>query len=70
MRRLVPVTLAAVVLVGLAAATVLAGRPAHRPAATALPLPAAGTAGSWVARENRRPGTTGWRITHITPSGL
>jgi hypothetical protein len=65
-RRLVPLTAVAVVVVGLAAAaTVLAGRPAHRSAVAALASPATGVASSWVAGENRRPGTTGWRITRL-----
>jgi hypothetical protein len=65
-RRLVPLTVAALVVAVLAtAATVVAGRPAHRSAATALASPATGVASSWVARENRRPGTTGWRITRL-----
>jgi hypothetical protein len=67
-RRLVPLTVAALVVAVLAtAATVVAGRPVHRPSApaTALASPAIGVASSWVARENRRPGTTGWRITRL-----
>jgi hypothetical protein len=65
-RRLVPLTVAALVVAVLAtAATVVAGRPAHRPTATALASPATGVASSWVAGENRRPGTTGWRITRL-----
>jgi hypothetical protein len=62
----VPLTVAALVVAVLATgATVVAGRPAHRSAATALASPATGVASSWVARENRRPGTTGWRITRL-----
>jgi hypothetical protein len=64
-RRLVPLTAVAVALVGLAAATALVGPPAHRSAATALASPATGVASGWVAGENRRPGTTGWRITQL-----
>src|SRR5262245_7340847 len=45
----------------------LSGRVPHRTAAAAAPRTEAanGAATSWVARENARPGTTGWRITQI-----
>jgi hypothetical protein len=72
-RRVAATAVAAAVAALMAAGAVLAVRSQERPAdpaASAAPSPAAsapGTAGpkgSWVAVENRRPGTSGWRITH------
>ena len=40
--------------------------PSSSTATTARPRPAGG---SWVTVENRRPGTSGWRITHAGPAG-
>jgi N,N-dimethylformamidase beta subunit-like protein len=66
----VAVALAALIAAG--AGALLAVR-SHRPgpapsAATSPTTPPTGSAGpesSWVAVENRRPGTSGWRITHM-----
>jgi hypothetical protein len=74
--RLVPVTVAVVVLAGLATAgralpggsarrTAAARPPPIAPAARPAPVPRAG----WVARENQRPGSTSWRITRLGAPG-
>ena len=66
MRRLVLVTVAVIIVAGLAAVgTVLPGRWSHRTAAAAWPIPTswAGTGASRAAIENQRPGTSAWRLT-------
>ena len=72
MRRLVLVTVAVIIVAGLAAAgTVLPGRSGHRTAAAAWSTPTlraavrAGTGAGWMATENQRPGTTAWQISQL-----
>ncbi len=71
-RRHLAMTAGAVILAGLAAAVGAvatapgSGRPGATlapPAPTPGPAAAAQARGSWVARENQRPGTSGWLIT-------
>jgi hypothetical protein len=76
-RRVATTAVAAALTALMVAGAVLALRSPERrtdpatsaaPTSTTAPRPRPAPARSWVAVENRRPGTSGWRITHAGPT--
>jgi len=74
-RRVATITVAALAALLAAGAVLVLRLPGRQtdpaasvvPSSTAAPSPPVVPARSWVTVENRRPGTSGWRITHTGP---